>query len=383
MKKNSVAPKIGGAVYILPNLLTTGNLFFGYFSIIKSMEGDFTAAATAILLASVFDILDGRVARMTNGSSEFGVQYDSLCDLMSFGIAPAIMVYHYSLSGLGRIAWALCFIYVLCGALRLARFNVQASIGQNVDGFIGLPIPMPAGLLSCFVAFLEGLKGEEKEGLLWFVDFAKRWDFFSTGVQIFFCLLLPMLAFMMVSNVFYFSHKSLNIKGIDFLCNVAGVITRGKIDKITDEDYNKTMKVNVEAPFRLCRASIPLMKKGSAIVNVSSCWGLRAGPDHPLYIMSKAAIASLSQSLGLDHANQGIRINAVCPNEVNTPMIKSGFKMRGLDSKKAIEELNSTVPLGRIAEPEDIVDVILFLLSNESRYMCGSIVEVNGAKPVI
>ena len=99
--------------------------------------------------------------------------------------------------------------------------------------------------------------------------------------------------------------------------------------------------------------------------------------------MSKAAIASLSQSLGLDHANQGIRINAVCPNEVNTPMIKSGFKMRGLDSKKAIEELNSTVPLGRIAEPEDIVDVILFLLSNESRYMCGSIVEVNGAKPVI
>tara|TARA_B100000700_G_scaffold301811_1_gene371432 strand:- start:364 stop:1101 length:738 start_codon:yes stop_codon:yes gene_type:complete len=172
-------------------------------------------------------------------------------------------------------------------------------------------------------------------------------------------------------------------KGIDFLCNVAGVITRGKIDKITDEDYNKTMKVNVEAPFRLCRASIPLMKKGSAIVNVSSCWGLRAGPEHPLYIMSKAAIASLSQSLGLDHANQGIRINAVCPNEVNTPMIKSGFKMRGLDSKKAIEELNSTVPLGRIAEPEDIVDVILFLLSNESRYMCGSIVEVNGAKPVI
>lgn len=173
------------------------------------------------------------------------------------------------------------------------------------------------------------------------------------------------------------------LNGLDILCNVAGVITRGNINEVTDEEYNLTMKVNVEAPFRLCRASIPIMKKGSAIVNVSSCWGLRSGPNHPLYTMSKAAIASLTQSLGLDHAHQGIRVNAVCPNEVNTSMIRSGFEVRGLNPDKAIEELNKTIPLGRIAEPEDIVDVILFLLSKESRYMCGSIVEVNGAKPVV
>ena len=172
-------------------------------------------------------------------------------------------------------------------------------------------------------------------------------------------------------------------KGIDFLCNIAGVITRGKIDEVTDDDYNLTMKVNVEAPFRLCRASIPLMNSGSAIVNISSCWGLRPGPNHPLYVMSKAAIASLTQCLGLDHANQGIRVNAVCPNEVNTQMIRSGFEVRGLNPDKAIEDLNKTVPLGRIAEPRDIVDVILFLLSDDSRYMCGSVVEVNGAKPVV
>ena len=171
--------------------------------------------------------------------------------------------------------------------------------------------------------------------------------------------------------------------GLDILCNVAGVITRGKINEVSDEDYNLTMKVNVEAPFRLCRASIPLMKKGSAIVNVSSCWGLRPGPNHPLYVMSKAAIASLTQCLGLDHANQGIRINAVCPNEVNTPMLRSGFEVRGINPDRAIEELNKTIPIGRIAEPKDIVDVILFLLSDESRYMCGSIVEVNGAKQVL
>jgi len=173
------------------------------------------------------------------------------------------------------------------------------------------------------------------------------------------------------------------LNGIDILCNVAGVITRGKIDEVTDEDYNLTMKVNVEAPFRLCRACIPLMQKGSVIVNISSCWGLRPGPNHPLYVMSKAAIASLTQCLGLDHAHQGIRVNAVCPNEVNTSMIRSGFQVRGLNSNKAIEELNKTVPLGRIAEPEDIVDVILFLLSDQSRYMCGSVVEVNGAKQVL
>ena len=173
------------------------------------------------------------------------------------------------------------------------------------------------------------------------------------------------------------------LDGIDILCNNAGVITRGNITEITDDQYDLTMKVNVEAPFRLCRASIPLMKKGSVIVNISSCWGLRPGPNHPLYVMSKAAIGSLTQCLGIDHAYQGIRINAVCPNEVNTPMLRSGFEVRGLNSNKALEELNASVPLGRIAEPQDIVDVILFLLSDESRYICGSLIEVNGAKQVI
>ena len=170
---------------------------------------------------------------------------------------------------------------------------------------------------------------------------------------------------------------------IDILINNAGLMRRGDITQTSDEDYELSMKINVEAPFRLCRSSIPLMKRGGNIVNVSSCWGLRPGPNHPLYVMSKSAIASLTQCLGMDHAHQGIRINAVCPNEVNTPMIRSGFKVRGINPDKAIKELNASVPLGRIAEPEDIVDVILFLLSDESRYMCGSIVEVNGAKQVL
>lgn len=171
--------------------------------------------------------------------------------------------------------------------------------------------------------------------------------------------------------------------GLDILCNNAGVITRGKITDTTDADYALTMGVNVEAPFRLSRAAIPLMTNGGAIVNTSSCWGLRPGPDHPLYVMSKAALASMTQCLGRDHAHQNIRVNAVCPNEVDTPMIRSGFAIRGLDADRAIDELNATVPLGRIAQPQDIVDVILFLASDAARYMCGALVEVNGGKPVV
>jgi len=174
------------------------------------------------------------------------------------------------------------------------------------------------------------------------------------------------------------------IGGLDILINNAGIITRGKITEATDDDLHRTMGINVEAPFRLCRAAIPIMADagGGAIVNTSSCWGVHPGANHPIYIMSKAAIASLTQCLGRDHAHQGIRVNAVCPNEVNTPMIRSGFKIRGLDADRAIDDLNASVPLGRIAEPEDIADVVAFLASNDARYMCGALVEVNGGKPV-
>lgn len=171
---------------------------------------------------------------------------------------------------------------------------------------------------------------------------------------------------------------------LDILVNNAGIITRGKITEATDDDFRRTMSVNVEAPFRLCRAAIPIMAAagGGAIVNTASCWGVHPGPDHPVYVMSKAAVASLTQCLGRDHAHQNIRVNAVCPNEVNTPMLRTGFAIRGLDPDKGVEELNATVPLGRIAEPEDIADVVAFLASDDARYVCGALLEVNGGKPV-
>jgi NAD(P)-dependent dehydrogenase (short-subunit alcohol dehydrogenase family) len=172
---------------------------------------------------------------------------------------------------------------------------------------------------------------------------------------------------------------------LDIVINNAGIITRGPLPEASDNDIALSLAVNVEAPLRLCRASIPIMARqgGGTIVNTCSCWGLRPGPNHPIYVMTKAALASLTQCLGRDHAHQNIRVNAVCPNEVDTAMLRSGFEARGLDPKKAIDDLNASVPLGRIADPQDITDVITFLASDAARYMCGSLVEVNGGKPVI
>ena len=172
--------------------------------------------------------------------------------------------------------------------------------------------------------------------------------------------------------------------GLDIVLNNAGIIPRGTIEETTDEMWFDAMGVNLNAVFYICRAAIPHMqgRQGAAIVNTSSVWGVYPGPGHVAYCTSKGAVAALSKNLGRDCAPLGIRVNAVCPHEINTPMIRSGFERRGLDPDKAVEELNRSVPLGRIAEPEDIADVIAFLASDEARYIAGETLEVTGAKPV-
>lgn len=172
--------------------------------------------------------------------------------------------------------------------------------------------------------------------------------------------------------------------GVDILLNNAGVIPRGTIEETSDEMWSLAMDVNLNAVFFLSRAAIPHMKKrgGGAIVNTSSVWGTYPGPAHVAYCTSKGAVAALTKNLGRDCAPMKIRVNAVCPHEINTPMIRSGFERRGLDPDKAVDELNKTVPLGRIAEAEDIADVIAFLASDQSRYIAGETIEVTGAKPV-
>ncbi|MER8390039.1 SDR family oxidoreductase [Mesorhizobium sp. M1380] len=171
---------------------------------------------------------------------------------------------------------------------------------------------------------------------------------------------------------------------LDVLVNNAGIITRGNILETTDNDWERTFEINLTSIFHTCRKAIRHMKGhgGGAIVNIASCWGLYPGPGHVAYCTSKAAVAAFSKCLGRDHAGDGIRVNAVCPNEVNTPMLRTGFARRGFNTDTAIAELNNTVPLGRIAEPGDIADVVFFLCSDAARYIAGTAVEVNGAKPV-
>jgi NAD(P)-dependent dehydrogenase (short-subunit alcohol dehydrogenase family) len=172
--------------------------------------------------------------------------------------------------------------------------------------------------------------------------------------------------------------------GLDVLLNNAGTIPRGNILETSDDMWFAAMNVNLNAVFFLCRAAIPYMQKAGAgaIVNTSSVWGTEPGPGHVAYCTSKGALACLTRNLAVDHAPDNIRVNAVCPNEVNTPMIRTGFARRGLDPDAGVAQLNQSVPLGRIAEPEDIADVIAFLASDAARYMCGAVVPVTGAKPV-
>ena len=167
---NATPPRPRGrGIYLLPNLLTTGGLFGGFFAIIAASQGRFETACIAIFVAAVLDGLDGRVARLTNTQSEFGVQYDSLADLVSFGMAPALVMYHWALVGMkldgvtaGKLGWLGAFLYAACAALRLARFNSQ--VGQvDKRWFIGLASPAAAGLMASFVwtCTVFGWTGEE------------------------------------------------------------------------------------------------------------------------------------------------------------------------------------------------------------------------------
>ena len=181
-------------IYILPNLFTSGNLFCGFFSAISSLGGRFEVAAMAILFATVFDCLDGKLARLTKTTSRFGVEYDSLSDVVSFGMAPGLLIYAWALNAYGRLGWVAAFLFMVCGALRLARFNVQVSGVESKD-FVGLPIPAAAGFLATWV-LLDG----------YIFNFGKD---VRPGVIL---AVTYVLAFLMVSSLRYRSFKEFNLK---------------------------------------------------------------------------------------------------------------------------------------------------------------------------
>jgi CDP-diacylglycerol--serine O-phosphatidyltransferase len=178
-------------IYVLPNLFTTANLFCGFYSAIASMKGMFEVAAVVILVAAVLDSLDGRIARMTHTTSRFGGEYDSLCDLVTFGVAPALLLYNWSLVAYGKWGWLAAFLFCVCGALRLARFNVQVGV---IDSrvFNGLPIPGSAAVVATGVLLFYYMGGEGR-----FSNLA----IMIGGVALSLC---------MVSSIKYYSFKDLN-----------------------------------------------------------------------------------------------------------------------------------------------------------------------------
>ncbi|SEK29513.1 CDP-diacylglycerol--serine O-phosphatidyltransferase [Colwellia chukchiensis] len=189
---NGTTPKHG--IYLLPNVLTTAGLFSGFYAVVSSMNGHFISAAVAIFIAMIFDGLDGRVARMTNTQSDFGAEYDSMADMVSFGIAPGLVAYNWALSGFGKFGWLAAFIFVACAALRLARFNTQVGVADK-RYFQGLASPAAAGVIASlvWVGTEYEIKGEQYGFIIGLITII-------TGL-------------LMVSNFRYNSFKEVDWKG--------------------------------------------------------------------------------------------------------------------------------------------------------------------------
>ncbi len=182
-------------IYLLPNLFTTSGLFAGFYAIIAAINGHYEAAAIAIFVAMIMDGVDGRIARMTNTQSDFGMQYDSLSDMISFGLAPALLIHQWSLFNLGKFGWSAAFIYTAAAALRLARFNTQVGT-EDKRYFQGLASPAAAALIA---------------GMVWLGD---SYGLSDNKLAVIFTLPVTVLAgVLMVSNIRYHSFKQIDLKG--------------------------------------------------------------------------------------------------------------------------------------------------------------------------
>jgi len=213
-RRREIVEKRKRSVPFLPNFITTMSLFCGFYSIMFSLKADFHKAAIFIIIAAFIDGLDGRVARMTNTTSEFGKQYDSLSDLVAFGVAPAIMVYLWQLNTFGRLGFIATFLFVACGALRLARFNVDTS--GSMTNFTGLPIPIAAAGVTCTYLLTE--------------EITSMMGVTMTVAPVTILIGVYVLSFLMVSNIPYPSFKHVNyIKAHPFQLLVAGVLLLGAI----------------------------------------------------------------------------------------------------------------------------------------------------------
>jgi len=192
-RKKQTKRTVKRGIYVLPNLFTSASLFGGFYAIVAGINGRYEAAAIAILVSGVFDALDGKVARFTHATSHFGTEYDSLSDLVAFGVAPGVLAFQWALGPFGRLGWLASFMYVICGALRLARFNVQKD-NIKMKYFKGLPIPAAASFIATLILFATAIGG------------------LPDSRHILFIVMIYLLSFLMVSTIDYPSFKELELR---------------------------------------------------------------------------------------------------------------------------------------------------------------------------
>ncbi|MDD5542498.1 MAG: CDP-diacylglycerol--serine O-phosphatidyltransferase [Acidobacteriia bacterium] len=225
--RSNRSKRLRRGIYVLPSLFTTANIFCGFYAIINSMKGDFDLAALAIGFAILFDGLDGRIARLTHSTSAFGLEFDSLADVITFGIAPAVLAYMWGIrpvapvegshiaKNLQQIGWVVAFAYLICGAARLARFNIQSLTPVHPAGlpqkkhFVGMPIPAAAGFIAAVVHFVWGA---------FKFNTLTEWQLSATWIVI-----LAILAFLMVSTLRYPSFKDLDLRNRKPFVSVIGI----------------------------------------------------------------------------------------------------------------------------------------------------------------
>lgn len=256
-KKRSTRRNSQRGIYLLPNLLTSANLFCGFYAMIAAVQSHFVKGAVAIMIAAVFDGLDGKIARVTRTVSKFGLEYDSLCDAISFGVAPALLVYLWALQPFGRLGWLAALLFVVCGTLRLARFNTQID-RVRPDYFSGLPIPAAGFMIAATVVLLH------------------RFGETDTTKHVTILIMIYVLSFFMVSTIKYYGFK--------------------------DAELFKKMKFNMLVIVILF--SMVIVAEPSLILFLIILSYVLSGPFTTLWLRKKKRQAQMAPSNGLDVPSQ-------------------------------------------------------------------------------
>jgi CDP-diacylglycerol--serine O-phosphatidyltransferase len=351
---------------MLPNGFTLASLFFGIYAIVSASRGEHNRATWCIVIAGFCDAVDGRIARATNTGTPFGEELDSLVDAISFGLAPALIMYFAVLRHSGW-DWIWVFLFAACAVMRLARFNVEQVGEPKRAYFTGLPSPAAGGTLATYYWFSQTPL---------YTEFFADWPW-ETIMRI----LMATLGFLMISNVPYpawpkFSFRTLHgtigiivlfsglLAAVDILVHSAGSILLKPFEATTDDEFDAQLRINARSPFILTRALLPCLRnrQGQVVFINSSASQQKARSHQSAYAASKFALTAIADSLRDEVNDAGVRVLSVFPGRTATPMQESVFEFeqreycgeRLLQPEDVAESVVSALSLPRTAEVTDL-----------------------------